>query len=133
MTVQLELWHLITLSVTLFGAFAGAGKALLAQTQRHLDERFAAQEEARRLNHQATQDRLEKIETAAREETGQWQRVERELLSLKADLPVHYVRREDYIRGQSVIESKLDGLATKIENAQLRGVLGINPGGKHAA
>ena len=35
-----------------------------------------------------------------------------------------YVRREDYIRGQSVIESKLDGLALKIENVQLRAVKG---------
>ena len=33
-------------------------------------------------------------------------------------------RREDYIRGQSVIESKLDGLALKIENVQLRAVKG---------
>ena len=39
-------------------------------------------------------------------------------------MPLHYVRREDYIRGQSVIESKLDGLALKIENVQLRAVKG---------
>lgn len=133
MTVQLELWHLITLSVTLFGAFAGAGKALLAQTQRHLDDRFQAQEAARKANHEATQARLNGIELAAREESGQWQRVERELMKMQADMPLHYVRREDYIRGQSVIESKLDGLATKLENAQLRSALGINPGGNHAA
>lgn len=46
--------------------------------------------------------------------------VEREVLELKAQLPEKYVRREDYIRGQTVLESKLDALALKIENMQLR-------------
>ncbi|MDF6001947.1 hypothetical protein P4050_30630 [Pseudomonas aeruginosa] len=36
-------------------------------------------------------------------------------MSLKAELPIQYVRREDYIRGQSVIEAKLDGLAVKLK------------------
>ncbi|MDF5991266.1 hypothetical protein P4119_17475 [Pseudomonas aeruginosa] len=45
-------------------------------------------------------------------------------MSLKAELPIQYVRREDYIRGQSVIEAKLDGLAVKLENAQLRSLMG---------
>ena len=133
MTIQLELWHLITLAITVLGAFAGIGKTLAAQTLHHLDDRFVAQEETRRLNHEALQTRLAAIEATERDEAGQWQRMERELLSLKADLPLSYVRREDYIRGQSVIESKLDGLAAKIENAQLRGVLGITQGGNHAA
>ena len=44
----------------------------------------------------------------------------RELLNLKAEMPVQYVRREDYIRGQSVLEAKLDGLVIKLENVQLR-------------
>lgn len=131
MKIELELWQLILLLIAFLGCVAGFGKLLLTQIERRLDERFATQEASRKSNHQEVERRLSGIESAAREESGQWQRVERELLSLKADLPVHYVRREDYIRGQSVIEAKLDGLATKIENAQLRGVLGIT-GGNHA-
>lgn len=127
MTLQLELWHLITLLVTFMGASAGAGKLLLAQHQAHMDTRLSAHEATRQMNHQTIQGRLTAIEAAAREESSQWQRVERELMSLKADLPVAYVRRDDYIRGQSVLEAKLDGLATKIENAQLRGLM-RNPG-----
>ncbi|MBN0517448.1 hypothetical protein JTM39_38425, partial [Pseudomonas aeruginosa] len=38
--------------------------------------------------------RLDAIEQAAREETNQWQRVERELMSLKAELPFQYVLRD---------------------------------------
>lgn len=112
MTVQFELWQVVTLVITLIGAFATVFKLLLVQHQRHQDRRFDA------------------IEAAAEKESGQWQRVERELLTLKAEMPVTYVRREDYIRGQSVLEAKLDGLASKLENAQLRSVLHM--GGRNA-
>ncbi len=36
-------------------------------------------------------------------------------MRFKADLPLNYVRREDYIRGQTVIEAKLDALDNKLE------------------
>ena len=124
MQVTLDLWHVISLAVSFFGASAAAGKLLLSQTQRHLDERFTAQETARAANHDQVSRRLDGMEEAARSEMGNWQRIERDLLKLQADMPLHYVRREDYIRGQSVIESKLDGLALKIENVQLRAVKG---------
>jgi hypothetical protein len=41
--------------------------------------------------------------------------VEKDLLRLKAELPLDYVRRDDWIRNQTVIEAKLDGLASKLE------------------
>ena len=124
MQVTLDLWHVISLAVSFFGASAAAGKLLLSQTQRHLDTRFTAQETARAANHDQVSRRLDSMEEAARSEMGNWQRIERDLLKLQADMPLHYVRREDYIRGQSVIESKLDGVALKIENVQLRAVKG---------
>ena len=124
MQVTLDLWHVISLAVSFFGASAAAGKLLLSQTQRHLDTRFTAQETARAANHDQVSRRLDSMEEAARSEMGNWQRIERDLLKLQADMPLHYVRRKDYIRGQSVIESKLDGLALKIENVQLRAVKG---------
>lgn len=111
MTVQVELWHLVGLLLSFLGFAFAAGKLLLGTVQRHIDTRFDTQ--ARRL---------QEIEQAGKDEASQWQRVERELMGLKADLPLAYVRRDDYIRGQSVLEAKLDGLATKIENAQLRGL-----------
>lgn len=120
MKIEFEIWHLITLLVMFMGSVAGAGKLLMAQLQRHLDDRFESHDEARKENHRQLSWRLDGIETTNKEEASQGQRVERELMSLKAEMPLNYVRREDYIRGQSVIEAKLDGLATKLENAQLR-------------
>ncbi|PAV10996.1 hypothetical protein CBG25_00930 [Arsenophonus sp. ENCA] len=44
--------------------------------------------------------------------------LEREFLTFKAELPIQYVRREDYVRGQTVIEAKLDALYSKLEAVQ---------------
>lgn len=120
MHLQIELWQLVTLLIAFFGACGAAGKLLLDQTQRHLDARFNAQEAAREANQRTLAARLAAIEATERDEIAQWQRMEREMLMLKADLPLQYVRRDDYIRGQSVIEAKLDGLAHRLENVQLR-------------
>lgn len=67
-------------------------------------------------------DRLDKLAEDRQKDSVQWRNVERELLELKADLPKSYVRREDYIRGQSLLEAKMDTLAVKIENLLLKGV-----------
>jgi hypothetical protein len=123
MTIQLELWHLVTLLLAFFGACGAFGKILLSQSQKHLSERFEAQDGIRKSDFDQLTKRLDSMEISSREEANQWQRMERELLQLKADLPLHYVRREDYIRGQSVIEAKLDGLAGKLENIQLRNLM----------
>lgn len=116
MTFSLDLWQTILLISMVLGAFLGLLKLLMTQQVNQINAGFKTQNE-----------RLTAIEQANREEAGNWQRIERELMAFKAELPMSYVRRDDYIRGQSVVEAKLDGLATKIENAQLRGL--INHGG----
>lgn len=128
MTLQVDFWQMVLLLIAFFGAVAGALGFMFRQFESRLGERFTDQDtkfanlDVRMGERFSAQDgRFASLEASAREETGQWARVERELLTLKADLPLHYVRREDYIRGQSVIEAKLDGLALKIENVKLRG------------
>lgn len=98
MTVEVEFWQLVTLLVTFLGFAFGGGKVLLGQIDKRLDARFAVLESA-------NQD---------------LRRVERDLMDLRVNLPVEYVRREDYVRGQSILEAKMDALALKIENLQLR-------------
>ena len=102
--------------IAFFGAAAGGGKMLLSQILSHLGERFESHEKAENANHHQVSKRLDAMETAHRDEVAQWLRLERELLTLKAELPLHYVRREDYIRGQSTLEAKLDGAVSKIDN-----------------
>lgn len=115
--ITIDLWLLLTflvgMLVAFFAACAAAGRLLMGQFQRHMDVMFKAIDE-----------KLASIEASNKEEALQWKRVERDLMRLQIDLPLTYVRREDYTRGQSIIEAKLDGLASKIESAQLRGILG---------
>ncbi len=108
MAVQIDFWQLVLLLLSFFGCVAAFGKVLLSQVMTNVDLRF-----------EELAQRLAAIEATGAAELTQWRRVERDLLELKADMPLHYVRREDYIRGQSVIEAKLDGLALRIQNAQL--------------
>ena len=54
-------------------------------------------------------------------ETDLLRNIEREFLRFQAELPLQYVRREDYVRGQSVIEAKLDALYNKLEVVQMKG------------
>lgn len=114
MTMQLELWHLISLLLAFFGATAGMGKVILEQIERRITERFNSHEEIERSFMTLSEERLSRLEQADRN-------LEREVMSMKADLPLAYVRREDFVRNQSVIEAKLDGLALRIENLTLRG------------
>lgn len=135
MMLQLELWHLITLLLAFFGCVGAFGQVLLKQfekrqavsfqaqddareaAEKRQDERFAAQEAARR----AAQDHWDQRFSTLDESAKQWARVERDFLVFKAELPMTFVMRDDYVRNQTVIEAKLDGLALRLENAQLKG------------
>lgn len=110
MKIEFELWHLVTLLLTLVGAFFTLFKALLGQQLKHIDAAFAAQN-----------TRLSAIEQANKDEVGNWHRVEREILQLKAELPLNYVRREDYVQAVATIMAKLDAMSLRMENILLKG------------
>lgn len=104
MKIELELWHLISMLLAFFSAVGVFGRVLLGQIDKRLDERFD-------------------IQTALLQgTTGKVDKLERDFLEWRAELPIHYVRREDYVRGQTVIEAKLDALYNKLEVVQMKGV-----------
>jgi hypothetical protein len=43
------------------------------------------------------------------------QKLERQFLEMKADLPLNYVRKEDFIRHEVVINTKLDRIYEKLQ------------------
>lgn len=106
--MSLSLTELIGMGISLLGVFTGIVtalvKLLLSQVEKRLGERFADVEK--------DIDRLSSLE--------------RDLLQFKGELPLHYVRREDYVRNQSVIEAKLDALYSKLEVIQIRGIKDAN-------
>lgn len=121
MTQQLELWHMVLLALSVLGGYWALTKIIASQFQRSLDERFKAQAEALKAQADQLNQRLDVLDAASKQDVGQWQRVERELLNLKAELPLHYVRREDYVQAVATIMSKLDSMALRFENILLKG------------
>jgi biopolymer transport protein ExbB/TolQ len=125
MSVNVDFWQLLLALCSLLSVFISlmfiGGKLLLSQFEKRLDERFGAQEKSRLESQKHWDDKFSTLEKAAANDAKEWQRIEREIMGIKADLPVQYVRRDDYIRNQTIIEAKIDGLAVRIENAILKG------------
>ena len=122
MTVQVEFWQLITLLFAFLGFLGAAGKLLLSQINGSLNERFATIEKAREEGQATWRQTFPQHLDEERRETDLLRNIEREFLRFQAELPLQYVRREDYVRGQSVIEAKLDALFNKLEVVQMKGV-----------
>lgn len=106
---SIEIGKFLAVALTVVAIFIGMSRRQAGLFEKHLDTKFKVLER-----------NLTRIEKAEVGNAGQIARVERDLLELRAELPERYVRRDDYIRGQSLIESKLDGLAMKLENLRLR-------------
>lgn len=121
MTVQVEFWQLITLLLSFLGFLFAAGKLLLSQIDRRLNERFETIEKAREEGQATWRQTFTQHLDEERRETDLLRNIEREFLRFQAELPLQYVRREDYVRGQSVIEAKLDALYNKLEVVQMKG------------
>ena len=105
--LQIDFWQLVGFGGALLSGFAaiifGAGRLIAAQFEARINERFDVLQKAREAEAQGISN------------------LEREFLRFQADLPLQYVRREDYVRGQSVIEAKLDALYNKLEVVQMKG------------
>jgi hypothetical protein len=104
--VEFELWQLITLCVTLLGLFIGMGKLLLARFERYIETRF---------------DILAEESSGWREVERDVRTVEIDVLKLRVELAERYVNRDDYVRGQTVIEAKLDAISSELKNVQIQG------------
>lgn len=121
MQLQVEFWQLITLLIAFMTFIFGAGKLLLSQIDRRLNERFIAMEAARDTASKHWDDKFHSLMEQSQLEAQGWGNLERDFLKFQAELPLQYVRREDYVRNQTVIEAKLDAVALRIENLQLKG------------
>ena len=104
--LKLQLWHLISLFLMSGGLLLTMGKFFFGYLDRRIERLTLT------LGHQL------------KEQSQNHQRLERDFLNFKAELPDKYVRREDFIRSEAVIEAKLDGLAIKFDNM----ILGANHG-----
>lgn len=105
MSVELLL-SIVGVVASIVGGFWGVLTLAGRQFDRRLEERFTAQEDARKEGGKLYQERLTRAETDLRT-------LERRFLEFLAELPRDYMRREDHIRFETVINAKLDALAAK--------------------
>jgi len=110
MSVEFNLSNLIFILIAAVSAFWALVKIINIQQERRQDERFKVLGETMK----AVASALEKNATDTL-------RLEREIMQLKAELPVHYVRREDYVQAIATIMTKLDAMALRFENILLKG------------
>ena len=123
--INTDSWQLLEICGSLLSILISiillAVKLLIGQFENRLNEKFSVIEEKRKTEQKYLDNQFQALEQARLDETKSWQHIERDIMQMKVDLPNTYVRRDDYIRNQSVIESKIDNLAIRIENALLRG------------
>lgn len=99
--LQVELWQLITLLVTMviaiITAFWALGKVIAKQTIENINVRFKAVHE-----HMKRQD-------------DDFKALERQLTEVRVALPRDYVRREDHVHDIATIKVSIENLALNME------------------
>jgi len=121
MMIEVTLTNLILIATVMISGVWALLKMLAMQFKKDFHQGLDALERADRLQHAELNARLEAIQEANKVDAGQWGRVERELMNLKAELPLHYVRREDHVQTMAQIMTRLDSLSLRIENILLKG------------
>ncbi len=105
--IEVHTWQVVTFFIGLFVSFIGVAiglaKMVLSQFEMRQDETFSV------------------LLDYAKRESDNIQQLERDFLAFKTDVALQYVRREDYVRGQSVLEAKMDALFSRMEVIQLKG------------
>lgn len=122
--MQMDFAEAVGWALTLLGIFTtlvfGLVKLLLAQFEKRLAERFSAQDKARQEAGKHWEDNFAKVLERQEKDADALKSLEHSFLRFQAELPLQYVRREDYVRNQTVLEAKIDRVFTKLEFIQER-------------
>lgn len=117
--IQIEFWQFVAGAFMLLCTFVSVswlfGVILVRQFKGHLDSKLSTMEAARSAADAAMQAELQRHSAEEGKALDQLKLLERDFQNWRAELPINYVRREDYIRGQSVIEAKIDALFSEFK------------------
>jgi len=100
----------------LLGAYYALVKVIVSQFKNELSVRFEAQEKLLAAGRQEWANRFERIER-------QMHDFDADISGINRELPLAYVRREDAIRENTIINAKLDALNDKLEKIAERRTL----------
>nr|VFK67721.1 MAG: hypothetical protein BECKUNK1418G_GA0071005_115913 [Candidatus Kentron sp. UNK]VFK73053.1 MAG: hypothetical protein BECKUNK1418H_GA0071006_115913 [Candidatus Kentron sp. UNK] len=105
------LWHMLVGLVTILGFMLAFAKIVLHSIEKRLSDHF-------KIYH----IKIKHLEETATKNSAEVTRLNNDLLELKVDIANQYVHYDDYVRIQTILEAKLDGVALKIENIQMEGL-----------
>lgn len=115
MPIELNIFNLAALAASFIAVLWALVKIIAVQQEHALESRFKTLGES-----------LDGVRGSIAREQETTQRLERELLQFKAELPRDYVRREDFIRAVGTIETKIDNMALRVERAVINSRTGTD-------
>lgn len=101
--------------ITVIAAAAVILGATMYLGKKQLDAIIAGNEENRAEIARQRMDMDKKLEESRKEAQKEIARVDKELADLKADLPLIYVLREDFVRSMTSVENKVTSIDNKID------------------
>ncbi|QQC83011.1 hypothetical protein I9054_012275 [Acinetobacter bereziniae] len=108
MIIELESYQAFMVLSGILGGVVGMIKIMGNQINKNIQQNF-----------ESTNLKIENVARQAAEGQKEIRALERQFLEFKADMPFRYIARDDYIRGQTVLEAKVDSIAQKLENVQI--------------
>lgn len=105
--IAINIAVLVTIALAIVGGFWVVGTLLVRQFELRIDDRFKSQDKALELL-------LSPVKSKQGEEAIRLEALAEQVRVLARQLPMEYVRREDWIRFSAAIDHKLDKLAEMI-------------------
>lgn len=119
--IQLTTESAIALAIGYFATVFAFGRILLWQFDRRCDQRDQAHSELRATEAKHRSYEVSELQKSVAAESRRIGTLSEHVNKFVATLPLEYVRREDHIRNQTVIEAKLDAIATELKMVQIKG------------
>jgi archaellum biogenesis protein FlaJ (TadC family) len=119
--IQISTSAAVTLVVAYFLTVFAFGRLLLWQFERRADQRDSALVELRRVEAEHRSTEIAEVRKSMAYESSRIGTLTEKFDRFASRLPLEYVRREDYIRGQTVIEAKLDAISSELKLVQIQG------------
>ena len=110
MQIQVEFWQLVTLVITMVGAYAGIAKLLMAQYTKSIDQKFGDMTKL-----------IELLGQQGERYGADVLRLERELSAFRLEAERAFTRREDHNQAIARISVGLDHMSLRIEKALAKG------------
>jgi hypothetical protein len=104
-----------------FATVFAFGRVLLWQFERRCDTRDKSTDDLRAIENAHRASEMRDVQQSVTAESRRIATLGEQLHKFVATLPLEYVRREDHIRNQTVIEAKLDAIATELKMVQIKG------------